>query len=105
MNRSSVDCQTKYAGVRDRAMKHGHFTLEEDQLIVRRVAEWGTRGKGLWPALEIEMDRPRSSLKTRYSKLRGEPPLTAEEAAMQSTSSEGGGAGAVNAPVRKVYWT
>ncbi len=97
LNRASVECQTKCAAVRDKTMKHGHFTQEEDQLIMQRVAEWGTRGKGLWPALESEMDRPRSSLKTRYAKLRGEPPIIGGGDAMLNNIA--------NAAVRKIYWT
>ena len=66
LGRAPKDCNLKYNLIHYRQMKKGHFTAEEDALICQRVKEWGDKGKGLWVALEKEMDRPGSNISKRW---------------------------------------
>ena len=66
LNRAPGDCGSKYNLIKQREMKKGHFTAEEDALICKRVEEWGDKGNGLWVALEKEMDRPGKLISERW---------------------------------------
>lgn len=57
LNRDYNACKNKWKTVVGATMKKGPFTADEDELIIQRVAEWGTKGHGLWTALEKEMGR------------------------------------------------
>lgn len=50
-------------------MKKGVFTVKEDVLIRRRVAEWGDKRRGLWVSLEKEMGRPAQNIAAPYELL------------------------------------
>src|SRR2546430_258626 len=62
LNRGYLDCQWKSESLCLATLKKGPFTSEEDAIIVKRVEEWGDRGKGLWKVLESEMRRPARTL-------------------------------------------
>jgi len=47
-------------------MKQGRFIEEEDEIIRKRITEWGDRGRGLWVSLEKEIGRPAKSISQRY---------------------------------------
>ena len=66
LGRVPVDCYTRFKDIRKFQMKKGHFTAEEDALICQRVKEWGDKGKGLWVALEKEMDRAGVNIRGRW---------------------------------------
>ena len=66
LGRVPVDCYTRFKDIRKFQMKKGPFTAEEDALICQRVREWGKKGKGLWVALEKEMDRAGVSIRGRW---------------------------------------
>lgn len=77
LNRNYLDCKTKYKTITKREsgahMKKGRFKPEEDAVILRRVQEWGNRGKGLWSMLEKELGRPCDSIRARIMKLMNPP--------------------------------
>ncbi len=52
--RIGSDCQHKWTAMRQVNLRKGPFSEEEDQLIIRRVREWGNKGPGLWVAIERE---------------------------------------------------
>ena len=43
------------------------FTPEEDQIIKKRVMEWGDKGAGLWVGLQKELNRPSSNIIYRWN--------------------------------------
>lgn len=43
------------------------FTQEEDDLIKKRVLEWGDKGSGLWVNLQKELCRPSSNIIYRWN--------------------------------------
>ena len=65
LGRVPHDCRGKYKLIENSKMKLGHFTAEEDALIRQRVEEWGDK-RGLWVALENEMDRPAKNISHRW---------------------------------------
>ena len=67
LGRAPKDCTNKYKLIQHSQMKKGPFTAEEDALIRQRVEEWGDKGNGLWVALEKEMGRPDSSIRSRWN--------------------------------------
>ena len=66
LGRAPKDCNLKYNLIHYRQMKKGHFTAKEDALIYQRVEEWGDKGKGLWVALEKELNRMANSIRQRW---------------------------------------
>lgn len=57
LNRVPQDCNDKWY-LKDKKLRKGPFTTEEDALIKERVAEWGNKGNRLWVSLEKEIGRP-----------------------------------------------
>ena len=69
MNRNYMDCVWRWEKLRQLStMRQGFFTYEEDEIIRKRVAEWGDRGRGLWKVLEKELGRPGKSISQRWRK-------------------------------------
>ena len=66
LGRVPQDCSSKYNLIQSGQMKKGPFTAEEDALICQRVKEWGDKGKGLWVALEKELNRMANSIRQRW---------------------------------------
>ncbi len=66
LNRTARVCQTKWEGLVASRLKQGHFTAEEDAIILQRVVEWGDKGQGLWGALEKELERPCKQINKRW---------------------------------------
>ena len=66
LGRVAQDCKNRYKNIQWRQMKKGPFTAEEDALICQRVKEWGDKGKGLWVALQKEMDRAGGIIRLRW---------------------------------------
>jgi len=60
-------CAAKWQRIERKKM--GHFTPEEDELILQRVKEWGDRGQGLWVNLSEEMDRAAGTIMARWKTL------------------------------------
>lgn len=69
LGRAAASCANKWTSLQHGMMKKGSFTLAEDALIERRVAEWGDKGPGLWTQLEKEMNRSNSSIGERWKRL------------------------------------
>ena len=65
LGRVPMDCRSKYKLIENSKMTKGHFTVEEDALIRQRKEEWGDK-RGLWVALEKEMDRPAKTISHRW---------------------------------------
>jgi hypothetical protein len=43
------------------------FTQEEDEIIKKRVLDWGNRGSGLWVSIQKELNRPASNIIYRWN--------------------------------------
>jgi len=43
------------------------FTQEEDEIIKKRVLEWGDKGSGLWVSIQKELNRPASNIIYRWN--------------------------------------
>ena len=43
------------------------FTEEEDEIIKKRVLDWGDKGSGLWVNLQKELNRPSSNIIYRWN--------------------------------------
>ena len=43
------------------------FTQEEDEIIKKRVLEWGDKGSGLWVSIQKELNRPASYIIYRWN--------------------------------------
>ena len=43
------------------------FTQEEDEIIKKRVLEWGDKGSGLWVSIQKELNRPTSNIIYRWN--------------------------------------
>jgi hypothetical protein len=70
LNRNYRECQHKYSTASKTSLKGGAFTKEEEELILRRVDEWGERGgPGIWSTLEQEMGRKSRSIQDKYHRL------------------------------------
>ena len=67
MNRSPLECQSKWSQAHAKKLKKGPFTAEEDAIINQRVAEWGDKGEGLWVGLGKYLERPASAISNRWS--------------------------------------
>lgn len=63
-----MDCVSQWQKCKNRIMKRGFFTPEEDQIIRTRVKEWNQVKKGLWKQLESELSRPGKSISQRWRK-------------------------------------
>lgn len=85
LNRNIMTCRNLYIAHRNKVMRHGDFTAEEDALILRRVSEWGDRGRGLWTSLEGEMNRPQDVIAGHYKIIRQLP--TAPTTSCDSTAT------------------
>eukprot|EP01038_Epipyxis_sp_PR26KG_P006087 gene6087-8389_t len=65
LNRPYFDCQNKWITISKSNMKIGRFTQEEDEIILKRAQEWGSKGKGLYVSLEKELNRRSDVIKNR----------------------------------------
>jgi len=70
MGRAPPVCRDKWDSLVQSAIPIGPYTPKEDELILRRVAEWGNKGNGLWVCLQSEMGRSSSSLNGRWRTLK-----------------------------------
>lgn len=69
LNRNYRDCQHKWINLMKSELKTGVFSKEEEELLLRRVQEWGDRGKGIWVTLEKELGRRNRSILDKYRRL------------------------------------
>lgn len=70
LNRVPQDCKNKSRYLKDRELKKGDFTVEEDALIRQRAAEWGNKGNGLWVSLQKELGRAGRFISMRWKQQR-----------------------------------
>lgn len=61
--RSQVQLKSRYNTNLQHFLKKGCFTLEEDELIMKHVAEYGTR---LWTPIGKQLGRSRGQIRQRY---------------------------------------
>lgn len=62
------DCRNKWRALKTPAFKKGFFTDEEDQIVIKRVREWGNNGPGIWKVLEKELGRSEHSIYMGWNK-------------------------------------
>ena len=92
LNRTSRDCLNKWGCIQNSKLKKGPFTAEEDDIIIKRVTEWGDKRNGLWAGLEKELGRPRVNICARWRKGKGlksklgELGISSEEVHVTTTS-------------------
>jgi len=70
MSRAPQSCKNTWDALVRSSIPLGPFSTEEDATILRRVAEWGCRGNGLWVNLQRDMGRSSSSLNGRWRTLK-----------------------------------
>ena len=72
LNRTYKDVQDKWKiitrAAKTSTLKKGQFSRQEEEIILRRAAEWMAAGKsrGLWPALEKELGRSAANIRNKY---------------------------------------
>lgn len=68
LNIMPAECLDKWKAITQEKLKKGIFTPAEDELLMRKVKEWGDpkEKKGLWVKLSKEMGRREGSLVRRY---------------------------------------
>jgi hypothetical protein len=64
--RDKAECRNKWKQHYAATLKFGEFTEEEDEVIRRKVENWGSK-RGLWTALEKELGRPDYTIKMRWN--------------------------------------
>ena len=68
LHRSPGQCQSKWKTLQYKPQ--GHFTTEEDALILRTVENWKhAKGKGLWTLLGTQLQRDHRIVRSRYRAL------------------------------------
>lgn len=71
LQRPAKECYQQWRKMKIHSFKHSPYTQEEENLIARRIQEWGDRGHGLWRRLEKELNRSRDALRLKVKRAKG----------------------------------
>ncbi|KAJ1440165.1 hypothetical protein B484DRAFT_476757 [Ochromonadaceae sp. CCMP2298] len=94
LGRSTNVCRTKWYHsqtlLRNKSLKKGPFSPEEDAIILAGVAAWDMNEKGLWSSLERELGREGPSTQKRWNKILSQRLQSIEEGESGSKEERGG---------------